>query len=116
MLFVVHRAPPSELLWGPARDTRQSLIDPGPWNPVDDAAQYYYLLDFEEGWAGPLSRTSKEDLGISRWRGDHQQGLPERVSSIPDAYRYEPPRLPAQVARSGDIPSPVESRRYADPR
>ena len=48
MIYVVFTAPPSDRTWGLVRDTRTSIIDPGPWPDLDEAVLYYYLLDFEE--------------------------------------------------------------------
>ncbi|GJO56722.1 hypothetical protein NJB1604_48990 [Mycobacterium marinum] len=31
LMYVVYEAPPLNIVWGLVRDTRQSLIDPGPW-------------------------------------------------------------------------------------
>jgi len=116
VLYVVHRAPASGLLWGLARDTGDSPVGPGPWHVADDPARYYFLLDFQEGWAGPLTAAPEEDLDVIRWRGDQLEGLPERMSSIPEAYRYEPSQLPANAARRSTVPTSVEPPRYADPR
>lgn len=116
VLYVVHRAQASDMLWGLARDTRDSLVGPGPWHAADDAARYYLLLDFEEGWAGPLALTSEDDPGVIRWRGDPLEGLPGRASSIPAVYRYSPPPMPAAEDRRNDAAAGGEPRRYADPR
>jgi hypothetical protein len=35
--------------------TRESLINPSPWNEADDPALYYYLLDLEENRPGAES-------------------------------------------------------------
>jgi len=48
IMYLVYTAPPSDRTWGLARDTRESIIDPGPWPDLDEAVPYYYLLDFEE--------------------------------------------------------------------
>ena len=48
MMYLVYKAPPSEITWGLARDTRQSIINPGPWPSLDEAVLYYYLIDLEE--------------------------------------------------------------------
>ncbi|PRC42640.1 hypothetical protein C6A85_000000109445, partial [Mycobacterium sp. ITM-2017-0098] len=37
MIRLVYSAPPSDRTWGLARDTRESIIDPGPWPDVDEA-------------------------------------------------------------------------------
>ena len=61
VMYLVYTAPPSDRIWGLARDTRESLINPSPWNETDDPAFYYYLLDLEENWRaighGNLVRT-----------------------------------------------------------
>ncbi|WP_221369093.1 hypothetical protein [Mycolicibacterium xanthum] len=48
VIHLVYTARPSGRVWGLARDTAKSIIDPGPWPDEDEAARYYYLLDFEE--------------------------------------------------------------------
>jgi hypothetical protein len=50
-MYLVYKSPPSDITWGLARDTRESIIDPAPWPDVDEAVTYYYLLDLEEGCA-----------------------------------------------------------------
>jgi hypothetical protein len=35
-MYVVYTAPPSDRTWGLARDTRDSIIDPGPWPDLDE--------------------------------------------------------------------------------
>lgn len=40
MMYLVYTAPPSDITWGLARDTRESLIDPGPWPDIDEAVRY----------------------------------------------------------------------------
>jgi hypothetical protein len=52
VIYVVFTAPPSDKTWGLVRDTRTSIIGPGPWPDLDEAVSYYYLLDFEENWPG----------------------------------------------------------------
>jgi hypothetical protein len=47
MMYLVYKAPPSDIIWGLVRDTRESIIDPGPWPDLDAAVKYYYLLDLE---------------------------------------------------------------------
>ena len=42
-MYLVYKAPPSDIIWGLVRDTRESIIDPGPWPDLDAAAEYYYL-------------------------------------------------------------------------
>ena len=36
MMYLVYTAPPSDRTWGLVRDTRQSIIDPGPWPDLDE--------------------------------------------------------------------------------
>jgi hypothetical protein len=114
MIYLVYTAPPSEITWGLARDTRESLIDMGPWPDVEEAVTYYYLLDLEEG--GSLRRPGEPDTIL--WCGDPCEGLPERPSEIPDAYQYTPPpRTPATRHDRGQDQQVInEPRRYADPR
>lgn len=116
IMYLVYQAPPSEITWGLVRDTRKSLIDPGPWNDCDDPALYYYLLDFEEGWSGPTCSEPEDDLDTIHWRGDQTEGLPERPSDIPKAYRHTPPPIPAPETPRNEAPQVVnEPRRYANP-
>jgi len=76
-IYVVFTAPPSDKTWGLVRDTRTSIIDPGPWPDLDEAAlYYYYLLDFEENWPGRFSRHPEEPDTI-QWFGDRDTNLPE---------------------------------------
>jgi hypothetical protein len=116
-MYLVYKAPPSDITWGLVRDTRESIIDPSPWPDVDEAVTYYYLLDLEENWPGRWSRQPGEPDTI-RWRGDRHTGLPELPSDIPDAYRYTPPPGTPSVKRNRDRDQRVvnEPRRYADPR
>jgi hypothetical protein len=37
MSYLVFTAPPSDKTWALARDTRTSIIDPGPWPDLDQA-------------------------------------------------------------------------------
>jgi hypothetical protein len=89
MLYVVYKAPPSDITWGLVRDTRESNIDPGPWLSLDEAVLYTYLLDFEEDWPGRFSR-QPGDPDTIRWSGHRHAGLPEHVSDIPETHRYTP--------------------------
>jgi hypothetical protein len=83
VIYLVYHAPPSDCTWGLVRDTRHSLINPGPWNDSDDAPlYYYYLLDLEENWPGGFSRPPGEADAI-RWYGDHFANLPEEPSQLP---------------------------------
>lgn len=87
MMYLVYEAPPSEITWGLARDTRQSIIDPGPWPSLDEAALYYYLVDLEENHVA-ASFPHPGVPGTIAWHGHRLEGLPERVSDIPEAHRY----------------------------
>lgn len=115
MMYVVYQAPPLDITWGLARDTRESLIDSGRWDHNDNPALYYYMLDFEEGWSGPLSPEPGKDPDIIRWRGDQCADLPESVPDIPVVYRHNPTSIPAAETQQDDHPSPVEPRRHVDP-
>ena len=115
MIYLVYTAAPSDIAWGLVRDTRESLIDPGPWNEFDDPALYYYLLDFEEGWSGPVSRQPGDDPDIIHWRGDQREGLPERVSDIAEEYRHTPPLISASEIQPNQAPPVIEPRRYGNP-
>ncbi len=115
IFYVVYTAPPSDRTWGLVRDTRTSIIDPGPWPDLDEAALYYYLLDFEENWPGRFSRAPGEADTI-RWLGSTFDGLPEHLSDIPEARRYTP-SMRASAAERGHERSVVnEPRRYRDPQ
>ena len=48
IMYVVYSAPPSDRTWGLVRDTRESIIDRGPWPDLNEAVLYYYLVDLEE--------------------------------------------------------------------
>lgn len=114
MLYLVYTAPPSDITWGLVRDTRESLINPSPWNELDDPALYYYLLDLEENWPGRVSRKPGEPDTI-RWFGDPHAGPAEHLSEIPDAYRHTPPPILASARRrKQDPPAINEPRRYGN--
>jgi hypothetical protein len=89
MMYLVYTAPPSDRTWGLARDTRDSIIDPGSWQNLDEAVLYYYLLDFEENQPSSSFRRPGEPDTIW-WFGFPREGLPERPSEIPESYRYTP--------------------------
>jgi hypothetical protein len=89
IMYLVYKAPPSDRTWGLARDTRQSIVDPGPWQSVDDPALHYYLLDFEENQPSSSFRRPGEPDTIW-WFGFPREGLPAHPSDIPEAYRYTP--------------------------
>lgn len=112
---LVYVTPPSDRSWGLARDTRRSLVDPGPWTDADDPARYYYLLDLEEDWPGATSREPGEDPDLIWWLGYPLDDLPGRLSKLPEDHRYtSPPPDPAWIDHT---PPPVtQPRRYADPR
>ena len=110
---LVYVTPPSDRTWGLARDTRRSLVDPGPWNEADNPALYYYLLDLEEDWPGAESREPDEDDDLIWWRGYPLTHLPGRLSELPANYRYTPP--PPDPAWIDPLPPAMEPRRYADP-
>ncbi|EHB44060.1 hypothetical protein MycrhDRAFT_6955 [Mycolicibacterium rhodesiae JS60] len=111
---LVYTAPPSDRTFGLARDTRRSLINPSPWNDGDDPAMYYYLLDLEENWPGSHSRQPGEDPDLIRWSGYPLTDLPDRLSDLPQAYRYvSPPPDPSWVDHTP--PPVIEPRRYANP-
>lgn len=115
MMYVVYQTPPLDITWGLVRDTRESLIDSGPWNDTDNPALYYYMLDFEEGWSGPLSPQPGDDPDIIHWRGDQCDGLAEVTSDIPAVYRHTPTSMSAAETQQNEDPPTVEPRRYADP-
>jgi hypothetical protein len=121
MMYLVYTAPPSDITWGLARDTRESLFDPagGPWLDVRDAVVYYYACDFDESqpW-GSFRQPGEPD--VIRWDSDPlEEALPQRPSDIPEAYRYTPSPAASSVkqrSQKQDRPVINEPRRYADPR
>ena len=118
MMYLVYAAPPSDITRGLVRDTRESIIDPGPWPDVDEAVRYYYLLELDERqpW-GSFRQPGEPDTIL--WDGfPLEEDLPERPSDIPDAHRYTPPPGTPSVKRNRDRDQRVvnEPRRYADPR
>jgi hypothetical protein len=115
-MHLVYTAPPSDITWGLVRDTRVSTIDPGPWPSVNEAVLYYYLLDLE-GIQPSAATQHPSEPGSILWLGDRYEGLPERPSDIPEAYRYKPPPGRPTPQRREDREQPVvnEPRRYADP-
>lgn len=114
VMYVVYSAPPSDRIWGLVRDTRESLINPSPWNESDDPALYYYLLDLEENWPGAESREPDESDDLIWWGGDPVTDLPADLSALPADYRYTPP-LPDPAWIDHTPPPVVEPRRYVDP-
>lgn len=115
MMYVVYQTPPLAITWGLVRDTRESLIDSGPWDEADNPALYYYMLDFEEGWSGPLSPQPGEDPDMIHWRGDQREDLPRRASDIPPDHRHTPTPIPAAQTQPSETSPADEPRRYADP-
>ncbi len=116
MMYVVYTAPPSNRTWGLVRDTRHSIIDPGPWPDLNEAVLYYYLLDFEENQPSSSFRRPSEPDTIW-WFGFPREGLPERPSDIPVAYRYTPAAgtSTAKHGRDQDRPGITEPRLYGNP-
>lgn len=113
-MCLVYTAPPSDITWGLVRDTRESLIDPGPWSDFDDPALYYYLLDLEGIQpSGSSSHPGEPDTIL--WLGDRRENLPERPSDIPESYRYTPPVPASETRRNEDPPVVNEPRRYGNP-
>jgi len=116
MMYLVDTAPPSDRTWGLARDTRESIIDPGPWPDLDEAVLYYYLLDFEENQPSTPFRRPGEPNTIW-WFGFPRDGLPERPPDIPAAYGRTPRTGKSPTKRDRDRTPPVvnEPRRYGKP-
>jgi hypothetical protein len=111
MVFVVYTAPPSDQIWGLARDTRESIIDPAPWPDIDEAVLTYYLVDFEENQPSAASRRPGDPDTIW-WFGYPQDNVPDRPSDIPTSYRYAQPTAP--VATAAEAPPDIEPRRYGN--
>lgn len=115
MMYLVYKAPPSDITWGLARDTRESIIDPGPWLSVDNPALYYYLCDLQERRVSASFR-HPGDPDTILWFGFPLEGLPERPSDIPEDYQYTPPPAAPAPKRRRDEHRPVtEPRRYGNP-
>lgn len=113
-IHLVYLAPPSDITWGLVRDVRESIIEPGPWSNLDEAAQYYYLLDLQEGWPGAFSRQTGEPDTI-RWIGDLRPGLPNHTTDIPDQYRRPTRDTSVDNPMSVEGQTDAEPRRYLDP-
>jgi hypothetical protein len=113
MMYVVYTAPPSDITWGLSRDTRQSIIDLGPWQPEDDAALYYFLLDLQEGRVSESFRHPGEPDTIL-WHGFPREDLPSRPSDIAESYRYTSSTTGTSDGRAQDRPE-VDPRRYGNP-
>ncbi len=114
MMYLVYTAPPSDRTWGLARDTRDSIIDRGPWPNVDEAVLYYYLVDFEENQPSSSFRRPGEPDTIW-WFGFPRDGLPQRPSDIPETHRHTHP--PGPVPQRGpDSRTVNEPRLYGNPQ
>jgi hypothetical protein len=120
VMYLVYKAPPSDITWGLVRDTRESNIEPSPWPGLDVAVRYYYLFDLYEGRVSASFRHPGNPDTIL-WHGDQSygdpcEGLPQRTSDIPEAYRYTSPPIAVTPTRPNtDDPPEGEPRRYADP-
>jgi hypothetical protein len=117
MMYLVYTAPPSDITRGLVRDTRESIIDPGPWPDVDEAVTYYYLLDLDERqpW-GSFRQPGEPDTVL--WDGfPLEAGLPGCPSDLSQEYRYTPPTGTSPVKHDRDQDRPVinEPRRYGNP-
>ncbi|WP_235653502.1 hypothetical protein [Mycolicibacter icosiumassiliensis] len=119
MMFLVYKAPPSDITSGLARDTRKSILDPIPWHSLDEAVFYYYYeLDLCEDRL-PASFLHPGDPTTILWSGNLDEvDPPEHVSDIPDDYCYTPPAIELLQAPEGTKQSAYqpEPRRYYDPR
>jgi hypothetical protein len=115
MMYLVYTAPPSDRTWGLVRDTRQSIIDPGPWPSLDEAVLYHYLIDLEENWPGRFSRQHGQPDTIG-WSGDRREGLPRQVLDIDEAHRYASSTgvSSAKRGRDQDGTGITEPRRYGN--
>ena len=118
MFHVVYTAPPSDRTWGLARDTTESVVDPGPWANDDGAARYYYLVDFEENqpsnslrrpgdddsiwWSftGRPARAALRSSGGHAVPGDSTTKSAQRQSTNP--HGATPVREPLRVDRQAD--------------
>ena len=107
MFHVVYTAPPSNRTWALARDTTESVVDPGPWPNGDEAARYYYLVDFEENQPSTSFRSPGDDDSIW-WFGHPRDDLPERPSDLPEDTRYR--------ATGPPIPPTANQRTHTEPR
>ena len=111
MLYVVYTAPPSDRTWGLARDTTESVVDPGPWANDDEAARYYYLVDFEENQPSTSFRGPGDDDSIW-WFGHPRDSLPERPSDLPEDARYRTVEKPTSADATQK--AHTEPRRYGN--
>lgn len=120
VMYLVYKAPPSEITWGLVRDTRESNIEPAPWPSLEVAVRYYYLFDLCEARVSAAFRHPGNPETIL-WHGDQSYGdtsagLPERTSDIPERFRNTmAPPPDAVTRRSVDHPPLAEPRHYADP-
>lgn len=113
LLYVVYAAPPSNRTWGLVRDTTQSIINPGPWDPRDDPAHYYYLVDFEENQPSSSMRPPDEP-DTTWWFGHPLDGLPQHLDEIPEEKPHSgTPRVPPRDDRSSPPPG-MQPRRYGN--
>jgi hypothetical protein len=111
MMYLVFTAPPSEQIWGLARDTRQSIIDPGPWPDAQEAARYYYLVDLQENQPSTFPQESGIPTAI-RWLGYVQASVPDDVVNVPERHRQT--TSPVANAQRGKTMPTVEPRRYGN--
>ena len=107
MFHVVYTAPPSDRTWGLARDTTESVVDPGPWPNDDEAARYYFLVDFEENQPATSFRRPG-DVDAIWWFGHPRNGLPERPSGLPKQARHR--------AAGPSSPPDANQRTHMEPR
>ncbi|BCZ24831.1 hypothetical protein MYSE111917_16730 [Mycobacterium senriense] len=115
IMYVVYTAPPSDRTWGLVRDTRESVIDPGPWPDLHEAVQYYYLVDFQENQPSSSFRRPGEPDTIW-WFGFPRNELPDRISDIPDKYRHTPsPEAPSLKHGEDQEQRVTEPRLYGNP-
>ncbi|KLO28373.1 hypothetical protein ABW16_13575 [Mycolicibacter heraklionensis] len=117
-MYLAYKAPPSDITWGLSRDTRQSLIDPGPWLSLDEAVTYYYELGLYEDRMSASFRHPGDPTTILWSSKPGKVDLPQRVSDIPIEYRYTPPVTKDPQTPGNSTPSHVQAppRRYYDPR
>ncbi|WP_396907952.1 DUF120 domain-containing protein [Mycolicibacterium sp.] len=116
LIHLVYSVPPSHTIGGLVRDTRLSLIDPGPWPDLDEAVRYYYLLDLAGTQPSEPADADRPDVIV--WAGDVIEGLPVHSAELPTEHRcntsvnaLRPTRLLGRRSRANE----VEPRRYADP-
>jgi hypothetical protein len=114
VMYLVYQAPPSDRTWGLVRDTRQSIIDPGPWPDLNEAVLYYYLLDFEENQPSSSFRRPDEADTIW-WFGSPREGLPELLSDIPEKHLCVTHTESRPVNDNRDQSRATEPRLYGNP-